>query len=499
MSRYIEHQIEVITRRTQFDLDKAKNRLHIVEGLLIALANIDEVIAVIKSSQTNNDAVETLISRFLLTEIQAKAILDMKLSRLTGLEVEKLADEQKELSQLVQTLEAILADENKKMDILANELTEIQTKYGSDRQSVLDISGDCDLDISDEDLIPEEDVIITITNRGYIKRMNVDTYRTQRRGGKGKTGARIVDDDFAERVLYTSTHDYLLFFTNFGKVYVLKAYQIPAASRIAKGLPIVNLLSFDQDESLAAVINLSSLDEEGYIVFATKLGMIKKTEIGQYKNIRSTGIKAIILNEGDELISVALSDGTKDIILGSSNGKAIRFSESEVRPTNRAAMGVKGIKLDDDQTAIGMAIVSDEDEEVLVLTSNGYGKRTKVSEFRVKGRNGKGVKCLNLTEKNGVLVCLTVIDKEDDLIVISDQGMIIRTHLKEISTIGRDTQGVKIITLSEGQIVASMAIVPHNEEDDEEEIEEETIYPNLTILDDEEEKEQEVEETEDEE
>jgi len=499
LSRYIEHQIEVITRRTQFDLDKAKNRLHIVEGLLIALANIDEVIAVIKSSQTNNDAVETLISRFLLTEIQAKAILDMKLARLTGLEVEKLADEQKELSQLVQTLEAILADENKKMDILANELTEIQTKYGSDRQSVLDISGDCDLDISDEDLIPEEDVIITITNRGYIKRMNVDTYRTQRRGGKGKTGARIVDDDFAERVLYTSTHDYLLFFTNFGKVYVLKAYQIPAASRIAKGLPIVNLLSFDQDESLAAVINLSSLDEEGYIVFATKLGMIKKTEIGQYKNIRSTGIKAIILNEGDELISVALSDGTKDIILGSSNGKAIRFSESEVRPTNRAAMGVKGIKLDDDQTAIGMAIVSDEDEEVLVLTSNGYGKRTKVSEFRVKGRNGKGVKCLNLTEKNGVLVCLTVIDKEDDLIVISDQGMIIRTHLKEISTIGRDTQGVKIITLSEGQIVASMAIVPHNEEDDEEEIEEETIYPNLTILDDEEEKEQEVEETEDEE
>ena len=499
LSRYIEHQIEVITRRTQFDLDKAKNRLHIVEGLLIALANIDEVIAVIKSSQTNNDAVETLISRFLLTEIQAKAILDMKLARLTGLEVEKLADEQKELSQLVQTLEAILADENKKMDILANELTEIQTKYGSDRQSVLDISGDCDLDISDEDLIPEEDVIITITNRGYIKRMNVDTYRTQRRGGKGKTGARIVDDDFAERVLYTSTHDYLLFFTNFGKVYVLKAYQIPAASRIAKGLPIVNLLSFDQDESLAAVINLSSLDEEGYIVFATKLGMIKKTEISQYKNIRSTGIKAIILNEGDELISVALSDGTKDIILGSSNGKAIRFSESEVRPTNRAAMGVKGIKLDDDQTAIGMAIVSDEDEEVLVLTSNGYGKRTKVSEFRVKGRNGKGVKCLNLTEKNGVLVCLTVIDKEDDLIVISDQGMIIRTHLKEISTIGRDTQGVKIITLSEGQIVASMAIVPHNEEDDEEEIEEETIYPNLTILDDEEEKEQEVEETENEE
>ncbi len=499
LSRYIEHQIEVITRRTQFDLDKAKNRLHIVEGLLIALANIDEVIAVIKSSQTNNDAVETLISRFLLTEIQAKAILDMKLARLTGLEVEKLADEQKELSQLVQTLEAILADENKKMDILANELTEIQTKYGSDRQSVLDISGDCDLDISDEDLIPEEDVIITITNRGYIKRMNVDTYRTQRRGGKGKTGARIVDDDFAERVLYTSTHDYLLFFTNFGKVYVLKAYQIPAASRIAKGLPIVNLLSFDQDESLAAVINLSSLDEEGYIVFATKLGMIKKTEISQYKNIRSTGIKAIILNEGDELISVALSDGTKDIILGSSNGKAIRFSESVVRPTNRAAMGVKGIKLDDDQTAIGMAIVSDEDEEVLVLTSNGYGKRTKVSEFRVKGRNGKGVKCLNLTEKNGVLVCLTVIDKEDDLIVISDQGMIIRTHLKEISTIGRDTQGVKIITLSEGQIVASMAIVPHNEEDDEEEIEEETIYPNLTILDDEEEKEQEVEETENEE
>lgn len=486
--RYIDHQVEVITRRTQFDLDKAKNRLHIVEGLLIALANIDEIVAVIKASKTNNEAVETLTNRFLLTEIQAKAILDMKLARLTGLEVEKLVVEEKDLTALVHNLEEILADEHKKMMILANELTEIQTKYGTDRMSVLDISNSCDLDINDEDLIPVEDVIITITNRGYIKRMNVDTYRLQRRGGKGKAGARIVDDDFAERVLFTSTHDYMLFFTNFGKVYILKAYQIPAASRIAKGLPIVNLLSFDQDEKLAAVINISSLDEEGYFVFATKQGMIKKTEISQYKNIRSTGIKAIILNPGDELMCVATSDGTKDIILGSSNGKAIRFNEKEVRPTNRAASGVKGIKLEEGESAIGMAIVSDEEEEVLVLTSNGYGKRTKVSEFRVKGRHGKGVKCLNLTEKNGVLVCLTVINKEDDLIVISDKGMIIRTYLKEISIIGRDTQGVKIISLSEGHTVASMAIVPHNEEENEENVEEDVQYPDIAILEEETEK-----------
>jgi DNA gyrase subunit A len=313
--------------------------------------------------------------------------------------------------------------------------------------------------------------------------MNIDTYRTQRRGGKGKTGTKVLEDDFAERVIFTSTHDNILYFTNFGKVFVLKAYQVPAASRIAKGLPVVNLLNLEQNEKLAAVINVSSLDELGYIVFATKQGIIKKTELSQYKNIRSTGIKAIILNDGDELISVALTNGTRDIILGSSNGKAIRFNEERVRPTNRAAVGVKGIKVEQNENCIGMAIVNDEEDEVLVLTSNGYGKRTKVSEFRVKGRNGKGVKCLNLTEKNGILVCLTVINKEDDLIVITDKGMIIRTHLKEISTIGRDTQGVKIISLSEGNTVASMAIVPHSEDEDLKDDESLIEYPSVKLLD----------------
>jgi DNA gyrase subunit A len=478
---YLAHQVEVITRRTEYDLEKAKNRLHIVEGLLIALANIDEVVATIKASKSAEEAIGALKERFLLTEIQAKAILDMKLQRLTGLEVEKLSEESKQLISLVSNLEEILKDEEKKKIIITNELTEIQTKYGDDRMSVLDISNEVEL--NDEDIIPVEDVIITITNKGYIKRMNIDTYRAQRRGGKGKTGAKVLDDDFAERVIFTSTHDNILYFTNFGKVFILKAYQVPAASRIAKGLPVVNLLNLEQNEKLAAVINVSSLDEPGYIVFATKQGIIKKTELSQYKNIRSTGIKAIILNDGDELISVAMTDGTRNIILGSSNGKAIRFNEERVRPTNRAAVGVKGIKVEKNENCIGMAVVNNEEDEVLVLTSNGYGKRTKVSEFRVKGRNGKGVKCLNLTDKNGVLVCLTVINKEDDLIVITDKGMIIRTYLKEISTIGRDTQGVKIISLSEGNTVASMAIVPHSEDEDLKDEDKTIEYPSVNVLD----------------
>jgi DNA gyrase subunit A len=478
---YLAHQVEVITRRTEYDLEKAKNRLHIVEGLLIALANIDEVVATIKASKSAEEAIGALKERFLLTEIQAKAILDMKLQRLTGLEVEKLSEESKQLISLVANLEEILGDEEKKKIIITNELTEIQTKYGDDRMSVLDISNEVEL--NDEDLIPVEDVIITITNKGYIKRMNIDTYRAQRRGGKGKTGTKVLDDDFAERVIFTSTHDNILYFTNFGKVFILKAYQVPAASRIAKGLPVVNLLNLEQNEKLAAVINVSSLDEPGYIVFATKQGIIKKTELSQYKNIRSTGIKAIILNDGDELISVAMTDGTRNIILGSSNGKAIRFNEERVRPTNRAAVGVKGIKVEKNENCIGMAVVNNEEDEVLVLTSNGYGKRTKVSEFRVKGRNGKGVKCLNLTDKNGVLVCLTVINKEDDLIVITDKGMIIRTYLKEISTIGRDTQGVKIISLSEGNTVASMAIVPHSEDEDLKDEDKTIEYPSVNVLD----------------
>lgn len=468
---YIEHQVEVITRRTEYDLEKAKNRLHIVQGLLIALANIDEVVDVIKKSATPELAISQLISKFLLTDIQAKAILDMKLQRLTGLEIEKLTSEARDLEQLVDYLEGILSSHEKKMSIIVSELSEIQAKYGDERRSEIDLSED--LEVEDEALIPEEDVIITITNKGYIKRLNVATYKTQKRGGKGITGTKMQEDDFVEKMIYTSSHDTLLFFSNFGKVYALKAYQIPVSSRTAKGLPIVNLLKFDAEETLAAVINVKSLDEEGYVVFATKKGNIKKTALIQYKNIRSTGIRAIILSEGDELVEVVRTNGCQDIIFGASNGKASRFNEAAVRPTNRAASGVKALKFDENDKTVGLAVVNSDDDEIIVITSKGYGKRTSAKEFLVKGRNGKGVKYMNITEKSGEPVCLAPSTVNDDLIVVTDGGMVIRTHMEDISIIGRDTQGVKIIRLNDGQNVASIAVVPRG--DDEEEMTPEEI------------------------
>ena len=470
---YVKHQIEVVTRRTKYDLDKAKARLHIVEGLLIALANIDEVVATIKASKNAEEAIAQLTTKFLLTEIQAKAILDMKLQRLTGLELEKLQEEKKELHEIVDYLEDILNHHEKLMQVIVSELTEVQRKYGDDRRTGLDLSED--LEVEDADLIPEEDVIITITNRGYIKRMTVDTYRAQRRGGKGITGSKMQEDDFIEKVIYTSTHDNLLFFTNFGKVYLLKAYQIPGASRISKGLPLINLLKFEAEEKLAAVINVKSLEEPGYVIFGTKNGIIKKTELIQYKNIRSTGIRAIILGEQDELIAVARTNGTQDIIFGASNGKAACFNESEVRATNRAASGVKGIRVAEGERAIGLVAVNGEEDEITVVTEFGYGKRTPTSDFKIKGRNGKGVKYMNITEKSGRPVSLAPSTGEDDLMIITDKGMVIRTYLADISVIGRDTQGVRVIKLNEGQTVSSIAIVPHQEDVPEEDEEEDNV------------------------
>lgn len=470
---YVKHQIEVVTRRTKYDLDKAKARLHIVEGLLIALANIDEVVATIKASKNAEEAIAQLTTKFLLTEIQAKAILDMKLQRLTGLELEKLQEEKKELHEIVDYLEDILNHHEKLMQVIVSELTEVHRKYGDDRRTGLDLSED--LEVEDADLIPEEDVIITITNRGYIKRMTVDTYRAQRRGGKGITGSKMQEDDFIEKVIYTSTHDNLLFFTNFGKVYLLKAYQIPGASRISKGLPLINLLKFEAEEKLAAVINVKSLEEPGYVIFGTKNGIIKKTELIQYKNIRSTGIRAIILGEQDELIAVARTNGTQDIIFGASNGKAACFNESEVRATNRAASGVKGIRVAEGERAIGLVAVNGEEDEITVVTEFGYGKRTPTSDFKIKGRNGKGVKYMNITEKSGRPVSLAPSTGEDDLMIITDKGMVIRTYLADISVIGRDTQGVRVIKLNEGQTVSSIAIVPHQEDVPEEDEEENNV------------------------
>jgi len=478
LENYIKHQIEIITRRTKFDLDKAEARAHILEGLQIALANIDEVIQLIKKSETTEAAVESLVSTFALTETQAKAILDMKLQRLTGLEVDKVKQELMETRKFIADCHEILKNHSRKLAIIVSELTEIRERFGDGRKTEINLSDD--LEIEDEDLIPEEDVIITITNRGYVKRMTVDTYRPQNRGGKGVTGAKMLEDDFVEMILYTSSHDTILFFSNFGKVYRLKAYQIPAYGRTAKGLPVVNLLNFEENEQLAAVLNVNREEaKDGYLIFATRMGLIKKTEVSAFNNIRTNGIKAIVLKEGDELLEVGLTDGEKDIILGTSAGKAIRFSESDIRPMGRISAGVRGIKVEGNERVVGMAIVNTDGDEIVIVTEKGYGKRTNVDAFRVQVRGGKGVKALNMTEKNGRMVALETVKGDEDLMVITDKGMIIRTHLDQILTVGRDTQGVCIIKLSEGHLVSSIAVVPRSEDDENEEndeYKEEIVY-----------------------
>ena len=463
---YLKHQIEVITRRTKFDLDKAEARAHVLEGLLIALNDIDGVIELIKKSRTSEIAMEGLMAEYKLTEIQAKAILIMQLQKITGLEVEKIKEELAQLRDLIKELKEILKSPAKKQEIIINELTEIRDKYGDDRRTEIDPEGDGE--IEDEDLIPVEDVIITVTSKGYVKRMTVDTYRVQNRGGKGVTGAKMVDDDYVEQVIYTSSHDTLLFFSNLGKVYKLRAFQIPSASRLAKGLPVVNLLNFEETERLAAILNFNEKEEtDGYLLFATRRGIVKKTELSAFKNIRANGIKAILLAEDDELFQVELTDGEKDIILGASNGKGIRFSESDIRPMGRISAGVRGIKVEKPDMVVGMAIVSTDGDEIVIVTDKGYGKRTNVDSFRVQVRGGKGVKALNLTAKNGKMAALLTVKGDEDLMIITDKGMIIRTHLEQILTIGRDTQGVKVIQLNEGQKVANITIVPRSEEEEE--------------------------------
>lgn len=463
---YLEHQVEVLTRRVQFDLDKAEARAHIVEGLLIAQASIDEVIEVIKKSKDPEIALASLMARFRLTELQAKAILVMQLQRITGLEVDKLKEEYAELKKNIQEFQSILKSHEKKLEIIVKDFKEIKEKYGDPRRTEIALSEE--LDIEDEDLIPVEDVIITITRKGYVKRMTVDTYRAQNRGGKGITGAKMVDDDFIERVIYTSSHDTLLFFSNFGKIFKLRAFQIPYASRTAKGLPIINLINLSEGEKLAAVLNIDEKNEKsGFFIFATRKGIIKKTEVSAFNNIRTNGIKAILLNEGDELFQVALTDGEKDIILGASNGKAIRFSESDIRPMGRISAGVRGILVTGQDQVVGMAIINTDGDEIVIVTDKGYGKRTNVDAFRVQVRGGKGVKALNLTAKNGNMVSLLTVRGDEDLMIVTDKGMIIRTHLDQILTIGRDTQGVKLIQLNEGHTVANIAIVPRSEDEEE--------------------------------
>jgi DNA gyrase subunit A len=465
---YVEHQIEVLTRRTIFDLNKAKARAHILEGLLKALDNIDEVIETIRSSY--DDAEEQLMTKFDLSQDQAKAILEMRLRRLSGLEREKLENELEALKITITELEFILANEDKKYDIIKEQLEDIKTRFGDARRSEISLS--IDLDIEDEDLIPEEDVIITITSSGYCKRMNTEVYKTQNRGGKGMKGIKTNEDDVVEHLINTSTHDYILFFTTKGRVYKMKGYKIPNFGRSSKGLPIVNLLNLEDNEGLAAVAKIKDFDSDDFLFFVTKKGVVKRTSVNEFKNIRTTGIRAIGLREDDELLAVRLTDGSRDVIIGASNGKAIRFNEQDVRTMGRTASGVRGILLADHEDVVGFTIVTEDRNQILVVTENGYGKRTEVDEYRQQNRGGKGVKTLNITEKNGPLAKLRSVEGDEDLIITTTKGVIIRLPIEQIAQSKRSTQGVRLIKLNDGHKVATIAVVQKSEEELEENIDE---------------------------
>lgn len=459
---YVSHQINVLTRKTAFDLAKAKSRAHILEGLIKALDNIDEVIETIRNSY--DDAEEQLIEKFELSSEQAKAILEMRLRRLSGLEREKLEQELTDLMLTIEDLEAILASEERKYEIISEQLREIKQRFGDERRSEISLS--LDLDIEDEDLIPVEDVIITITSSGYCKRMNTEIYKTQNRGGKGMKGMKTNEDDVVEHIINTSTHDFILFFTNTGRVYKMKGYKIPSSSRQSKGLPIVNLLNLDEGEELAAVAKIDDFDRDDFLFFATKRGVVKRTPVSDFKNIRTTGIKAINLREDDELLAVRLTDGKRDVIMGASNGKAIRFNEQDARAMGRVASGVRGILISPPDEVVGFTVVTEERNQILVVTENGYGKRTLVEEYRQQNRGGKGVKTLNITEKNGQLTKLRSVAGDEDLIITTTKGMIIRVPMEQIATSKRSTQGVRLIKLNEGHKVANIALVQKNDEEE---------------------------------
>lgn len=460
---YLQHQIEVIRRRTEFDLKKAEARAHILEGLRIALDHLDEVIALIRSSRTAEEAREGLIARFQLSGDQAQAILDMRLQRLTGLEREKIEAEYAELLQKIAEYKAILADERLVLQIIDEELQELKQKFGDERRTEITMS---DEEIMDEDLIPREDVVITITHSGYVKRLPVTTYRSQKRGGRGVIGMDTKDHDFVEHLFVSNTHHYLLFFTNKGKVYRLKAYEIPDLSRTARGTPIINLIQIEQGETVNAVIPVESFDSEQYLFFGTKQGIVKKTPLDDYSNIRKVGLIAVNLREDDDLISVKLTDGQQQIIMGTSQGMSIRFPEEDVRPMGRSATGVKGIQLEDNDAVIDIDVV-DPDHDVLIVTAKGYGKRTPVSEYRLQSRGGKGIKTLNVTDKNGAIAGLKVVSNDEDLMIMTSLGTLIRTSMAGISTMGRNTQGVKLINIRDEDSVATVTRVNRSEETEE--------------------------------
>ncbi|NOV02778.1 DNA gyrase subunit A [Paenibacillus planticolens] len=465
LTYYLKHQQEVIRRRTEYDLRKAEARAHILEGLRIALDHLDQVIALIRASRTTEEARDGLINTFNLSYDQAQAILDMRLQRLTGLEREKIEAEYEELMKKIAELKAILADEQLILAIISEELNEIKEKFGDDRRSEITIGEES---IEDEDLIPREDVVITITHTGYIKRLPVTTYKNQKRGGRGIVGMGTKDDDFVEHLFVTNTHHYLMFFTNKGKVYRLKAYEIPDLSRTARGTPIINLIQIEQGETINAVIPVESFETDQYLFFATKQGVVKKTPIDDYSNIRKGGLIAINLRDDDDLIGVKLTDGNQGIIMGTKFGMSIHFPEQDVRSMGRSATGVKGIQLDEDDAVIDMDVVH-EDNSVLIVTTKGFGKRTPVSEYRIQSRGGKGIKTLNITDKNGPVVGLKVVQEDEDLMIITASGTVIRTSMDGISVMGRNTQGVRLINIREDDEVGTLARVQKNEEQSENE------------------------------
>ena len=464
ISKYINYQREIIVRRTKFELGKAENRVHILEGLKIALDNIDEVINIIRSSESDSVAKERLSKAFGLDDIQTDAILEMKLRRLTGLERSKIEEEIKELLALIDELRSILASDEKVLDIIRKELLDIKARYADERRTDIDMTA---IDyIEDEALIPEENVIITLTNKGYIKRSTTDNYKTQNRGGVGVKGMSTNEEDFVEHMINLSTHDYILFFTNKGKVYRLKGYEIPEYSRQAKGLPIVNLLQIDKDEMVNSMVKISKNEEVANLLFVTKSGLVKRTAVSEFDNIRTNGKIAISLKDNDELIAVRKTTGSDMILLGSSAGRMVKFNEEEVRIMGRTASGVRGINLGN-SSCIGAEITSDDDV-VLIVTEKGYGKQTNVREYRTTKRGSKGVKALNITEKNGPIAAFKVVKDNQDLVLMTDAGMIIRMPLNQVSVLGRVTQGIRLINLKDNNKVATISLISEEENTDNE-------------------------------
>ena len=464
LNHYLKHQEEVITRRTKYELNKAEERAHILEGLLVALDHIDEVISIIRGSRTVQIAKSELMERFELTDVQAQAIVDMRLRALTGLEREKLEAEYKELMEQISRLKAILADRKLLLGVIKEEIIAIRDKYGDERRTSI---GFDEFDISMEDLIPKEDVVITMTKLGYIKRMSNDTFKAQNRGGKGIKGMQTLDEDYVEELFMSNTHHFIMFFTSTGRVYRLKGYEIPESSRTSRGTAIINLLQLMPGEKISAVIPIEKYDDDSYLVMATKRGLIKKTPLKDYANVRKTGLAAITLREDDELIEVKFTDGKQEIILATKYGQCIRFSEEDVRATGRTSMGVRGINLADRDEVIGMQLTV-QGSDLLIVSEKGMGKRTSISEFTAQNRGGKGVKCYKIMEKTGNVVGVKAINEDDEIMIINTEGIILRMKCEGISLLGRITSGVKLINLPEGDKVASIAKVRKGDEEEEE-------------------------------